>query len=92
MARVRGKDMHKGYCFLVSREEHPSPYWGISCPNPSIPSITLLDGLLLAQLYTYILAKLIQNGAKFIQKLTADFKNHMRNSDNFKQAVESPKS
>ena len=47
-----------------------------------------LDGLLLA----YVLAKLLQNGAKFIQKLTPDFKNHMRNLDNFRQAVESPKS
>ena len=29
---------------------------------------------------------------KFIQKLTPGFKNHMRNLDNFRQAVESPKS
>ena len=42
-----------------------------------------LDGLLLA----YVLAKLLQNGAKFIQKMTPDFKNHMRNLDNFRQAV-----
>ena len=34
----------------------------------------------------------MQNGVKFIQKLTPDFKNHMRNLDNFRQAVESPKS
>ena len=34
-------------------------------------------------LYTYVLAKLLQNGAKFIQKLTPGFKNHMRNLDNF---------
>ena len=34
----------------------------------------------------------IQNGAKFLQKLTPGFKNHMRNLDNFRQAVESPKS
>ena len=33
-----------------------------------------------------------QNGAKFLQKLTAGFKNHMRNLDNFRKAVESPKS
>ena len=32
----------------------------------------------------------IQNGAKFLQKLTPGFKNHMRNLDNFTQAVESP--
>ena len=43
-------------------------------------------------LYTYILSKTLQNGAKFIQKLTPGFTNHMRNWDNFRQAVESPKS
>ena len=35
-------------------------------------------------LYTYVLAKILQNAAKFIQKLTPGFKNHMRNLDNFK--------
>ena len=43
-------------------------------------------------LHTYVLAKILQNGAKFIQKLTPDFKNHVRNLDNFRQAVGSPKS
>ena len=43
-------------------------------------------------LCTYVLAKILQNGAKFIQKLTSGFKNHMRNLYNFRQAVESPKS
>ena len=33
---------------------------------PSIPSSIPLDGLLLAQLYIYVPAKLLQNGAKFI--------------------------
>ena len=33
----------------------------------------------------------MQNGAKFIQKLTTGFKNHMKNLDNFRQAKESPK-
>ena len=42
-------------------------------------------------LYTYVLAKILQNGAKFIQKLTLDFKNHMRSLDNSRQAVESLK-
>ena len=41
---------------------------------------------------TYVLAKILQNGAKFIQKLTPGFKNHMRNLNNFRQAVKSPKS
>ena len=43
-------------------------------------------------LYTYVLANILQNGAKFIQKLTPGFRHHMRNLDNFRQAVESPKS
>ena len=42
--------------------------------------------------YTYVLAKILYNGETFIQKLTPGFKNHMRNLDNFRQAVESPKS
>ena len=42
-------------------------------------------------LYTYVLAKILQNGAKFIQKLAPGFKNHTRNLRNFRQAVESPK-
>ena len=42
-------------------------------------------------LYIYVLAKILQNGAKFIQKLTPGFKNHMMNLSNFRQAVESPK-
>ena len=33
-------------------------------------------------LYIYVLAKILQNGAKFIQKLTPGFKNHIRNLDN----------
>ena len=43
-------------------------------------------------LYTYVLAKILQNGAKFIQNLTPGFKNPMRNSDNFRQEVGGPKS
>ena len=42
-------------------------------------------------LFLYVLAKILQNGAKFIQELTPGFKNHMRNLDNFRQAVETPK-
>ena len=42
--------------------------------------------------YTYVLAKILQNGAKFIQKLTPGFKNHMTNLENIRQALESPKS
>ena len=43
-------------------------------------------------LYTYFLAKILQNGARFIQKLSPGFKNHMKNLNNFRQAVKSPKS
>ena len=35
---------------------------------------------------------MLQNDAKFIQKLTRGFKNHMMNLYNFRQAVQSPKS
>ena len=44
--------------------------------------------------YAYVLVKILQNGAKFIQKekLIPGFKNHMRSLSNFRQAVESPKS
>ena len=38
---------------------------------------------------TYVLAKILQNGARFIQKLTPGFKNHMSNLDNLRKAVES---
>ena len=38
-------------------------------------------------LYTYVLDKTLQNVAKFIQKLTPGFVNHMTNLDNFRQAV-----
>ena len=41
-------------------------------------------------LYTYILTKILQNGAKFLQKLTPGFTNHMTNWSNLRQAVESP--
>ena len=42
--------------------------------------------------YTYVLAKILQNGANFIQKLTPGFKRYMTNLDNLRQAVESTKS
>ena len=42
-------------------------------------------------LYAYVLAKILLNTAKFIQKLTPGLKNLMRNLNNFSQAVESTK-
>ena len=42
-------------------------------------------------LCTYVLANILQNGAKFIQKLTPGFKYHMSNLNNFRQVVESTK-
>ena len=41
--------------------------------------------------YNYISARILQNDAKFKQKPTPGLKNYMRNLDNFRQAVESPK-
>ena len=45
----------------------------------------------LGLLYSYVLAKILQNGAKSIQILTPAFKNHMRNLDIFRKAKKSPK-
>ena len=59
---------------------------------PSILSSIPLDRLLIAQLYTYNLAEILKNGAKFIQKLAPGFKNHMRDLGNCRKAVESSKS
>ena len=74
----------------MSREEHPLPIG-----EKGLPSLFdyLFDSLRWAPFslaYTYVLAKLLENGAKFIQKQTLGFKNRMRNLDNFRQAVESP--
>ena len=35
-------------------------------------------------LYTYVLVKILQNGAKFTQKLTLSFKNYMKDLKNFR--------
>ena len=43
-------------------------------------------------LYSCVLAKVLQNGVKFIQKLTPGFKNHMKNLGSLRQAMECPKS
>ena len=37
-------------------------------------------------------AKILQNGANFMQICTPGFKNHMRNLDNIRKAVKCPKS
>ena len=42
-------------------------------------------------LYNYVVAKILHNSAKFRQKLTPGFTNHMRNLDNFRQALKSLK-
>ena len=47
---------------------------------------------ILFTLHPYLLAKVLQNGVKFIEKLTPGFKNHTMHLDNFKQSVGSPKS
>ena len=43
-------------------------------------------------LCTYVLAKILQNGAKFLHKTNSWFKNRMRNLVNYRQAVESHES
>ena len=43
-------------------------------------------------LYTYVLAKISQIGAKLLRKLTPGLKNHTRNLGKFRQAVKSRKS
>ena len=40
----------------------------------------------------YVLAKILQNGAKLIKKLTPGFKKRMKNLDSFRQAVRIQKS
>ena len=70
----------KAIAKVSSEESTLLPIGGKVSPNPLIPSLIPLDQLLFAELYTYVLAKLLQNGAKFSYiKLTPDFKNHMRN-------------
>ena len=39
-------------------------------------------------LYNYVLIKILQNGGKFLKKLTPDFKNHIRNLENVRQALD----
>ena len=41
--------------------------------------------------HVLVLAKILQNGAKFIQELTPAFKCFLMNLGKFKQAIESPK-
>ena len=54
------------------------------------PLYTLYQGFKKIPFTLFTLA--IQNGAKFIQGLTPGFTNHMRNWENFREAIESPKS
>ena len=51
-------------------EASPTLYWSFK----KIPFL----------LNTYVLAKVLQNGAKFMQKLTRGFKNHMENLPNLR--------
>ena len=72
----------------IYREEHRP------CIRLKLPFHSLFNSLRRAPFslaYTYVLVKILQNGAKCMQKLTPGFKNIIRNLDNFRQAVESPK-
>ena len=84
MAQIWGKDLQYGY-------GAPSSLFGVKSPQPFDTPFDSLRWAPLSLVYTYVLAKLLRNGAKFIQKLIPDFKNH-RNLDNSRQAVNSPKS
>ena len=92
---------NKKNCFFASLSLHFSMFpfayflhfFNVFCtPLCNPENYHHLDGLVLAQLYTYVLNKILQNGAKTMQQLTPGFKNHMRNLENLRQAKESPKS
>ena len=75
----------------MKKEEHQKK--GELPQNIDTPLYTLYCGFkkISFTLYTYVSAKTLQNGAKFIQKLTSGFKTQiMRILNNRKQAVESP--
>ena len=69
MAQIWGKDLHYGY-------GAPSSLFGVKSPQPFDTPFDSLRWAPLSLVYTYVLAKLLRNGAKFIQKLIPDFKNH----------------
>ena len=73
-----------------SRKGRSTPVSGVKPPFDSL--FNTLRGAPFNLALIYVVAKILQNGAKFIQKLTAGFKNQMRNLGNFRQAVESPES
>ena len=58
--------------------------------EPSLYNLVSRKFNLLFTLYTYVVANILQNGAKF-RYAKAGLKNY-RNLNNFRQAVESPKS
>ena len=66
----------------MTREEQPPILVVKHPPYPAFLSVTL-DELLLALIYTYVLAKILRNDAKPVQKLTPGLKNHIRNLENF---------
>ena len=75
----------------MKKEEHRKK--GELPQNIDTPLYTLYCGFkkISFTLCTYVSAKSLQNGAKFIQKLTSGFKNQItRILNNRKQAVESP--
>ena len=74
----------------MCRESYPPILLKVFPTPPSLfnPLFNSLDGIFLAEFCTYILAKLLQNWEKVIQKLTPGLKNHMSNLDDFRQLVE----
>ena len=79
--------------FLKKREHHKKGCIEIEDGGFSVYTLCIgVSRKFHLNFYSYVLAKILKNGAKFIEKLTPGFKDRMRNLDNFREAVESPKS
>ena len=91
MAQIRGKDIDQGYCEIVKWRAPSSLLW-LKSPQPLDTLFDFLRwgpfNLALPLCFSLGIAK----WWKIYTKLTPDFKNHMRKLDNFRRAVESPKS
>ena len=66
--------------------------WTTPPPPPLLRFSLWFPYPLFSSAFHLVVAKILQTRTKFTQKLTPGFKNHMRNLDNFRQAVKNPKS
>ena len=83
MAQIRGKRYKPRLLPMCLGRSTPTAHPRVQGKVPSlIPSSIPLNGLLLAQLYTYVLPKILQNGAKlektdsWFQKSHEEFGKH----------------